>query len=190
MFILGIIVLQGAGVAGIYWWSGHQSSPATSEMVHVVDSAAPTAGEVAAQETHKGWFYYATRDERLDDTTRHAKLTSAVDTADGAPAAVAPDGTLELRSSTVYGQSAVLTIIRRPSDASAEQATLAVRFDDRPPVQFPAEESTDSRAIVVAVADYDRFTSAMHTAHAMVVDAQLGARTERVMRFQVSGLNW
>jgi hypothetical protein len=30
----------------------------------------------------------------------------------------------------------------------------------------------------------------MQGAHAMVVDAWLGAKTERVLKFQVSGLTW
>jgi hypothetical protein len=115
----------------------------------------------------------------------HARLSSPAD-----PGAHVDDGTLELRSSDLYGRSAVLTIDRRPADQSGEQAMLAVTFDDRPPEQFFAQETADDSAIVVAVTDYAKFASDLQGAHAMVVDAQLGSKTERVLKFQVAGLSW
>lgn len=176
--LLGLIAVQGIAVAGLYYWDG-LSKRTPREMAHVVDDGAPTAAELAAHGTHRNWFYYVTRDERLDDTMRHARLTSAGDA-----------GTLELRSSGLYGRSAVITLDRKPSDRSAEEATLAVTFDDRPAEQFAAEETADDAAIVVAVSDYAKFAGDMQGAHTMVVDAKLGAKTERVLRFQVAGLTW
>jgi len=176
--LLGLIAVQGIAVAGMYYWNG-LSKHAPKAMAHVVDDSAPTAAEVAARGTHRSWFYYVTRDERLDDTMRHARLSSAD-----------ADGTLELRSSGLYGRSIVLTMDRKPADQSADQATLAVTFDDRPAEQFAAQETADEGAIVVAVDDYAKFASDMQGAHAMVVNAQLGAKTERVLKFQVSGLTW
>jgi hypothetical protein len=177
--LLALIAGQGIAVVGLYYWNG-LSKRAPREIAHVVDDGAPTAAEVAARGTHRSWFYYVTRDERLDDTMRHARLTSAGDAA----------GTLELRASGVYGRSAVLTLDRKPSDRSAEEATLAVTFDDRPAEQFVAQETADDAAFVVAVSDYAKFASDMQGAHTMVVDAQLGAKTERVLKFQVAGLTW
>jgi hypothetical protein len=159
-------------------------------MQRIVDSAPPTAGEAEARLKHRGWFYYVTRDERLDDTTRHARLVSTAGPAAPEAPPIDTDGTLELRTSDVYGRSAVLTIDRRPSDNSADEATLAVRFDDRPAEEFAANETADDASISVAVSDYAKFTSAMQSAHAMVVDARLGARTQRTLRFQVAGLSW
>jgi hypothetical protein len=182
--LLSLIALQGLAVAGLYYWNGLASHSAKA-MAHVVDNAAPTAGEVAARSEHRTWFYYVTRDERLDDTMRHARLSSPADTA-----AHVDDGTLELRSSSVYGRSAVLTLDRRPADRGGDQAMLAVTFDDRPAEQFVGQETADDRSIVVAVDDYTKFASDMQGAHAMVVDALLGAKTERVLKFQVAGLSW
>jgi hypothetical protein len=182
--LLGLIALQGIAVAGLYYWNG-LASHAGRAMAHVVDDAAPSAGEMAARAEHRCWFYYVTRDERLDDTTHHARLSSPAD-----PGAHVDDGTLELRSSDLYGRSAVLTIDRRPDDRSGDQAMLAVKFDDRPAEQFFAQETADDSAIVVAVTDYAKFASDMQGAHAMVVDAQLGAKTARVLKFQVAGLSW
>jgi hypothetical protein len=188
-FLLGMITLQGLVIGGIYCWN-RISKPGPGEIQHVVDSAPPTASEAEARLKHQGWFYYVTRDERLDDTTRHARLVSTVGPAAREAPPIDTDGTLELRTSDIYGRSAVLTIDRRPTDNSADQATLAVKFDDRPTEEFAANETADDASISVAVSDYNKFTTAMQSAHAMVVDAQLGARTQRVLRFQVAGLTW
>jgi hypothetical protein len=183
--LLGLIALQGIIVAFLYYWNG-QAPHAPASMVHVADEAAPSAGEVAAREKHRAWFYYVTRDEKLDDAMRHARIDSVA----GGGANGDGGGTLELRSSNIYGRSAVLTIDRKPAEEGAEQAMLDVSFDDRPPEQFLAQETGNDDSIVVSVTDYDKFATDMQSAHAMVVNAQLGAKTERVLKFQVAGLSW
>jgi hypothetical protein len=183
--LLGLIALQGVVVAFLYYWDG-KAPHAPAAMAHVVEESAPSAGEVAAHEKHRAWFYYVTRDEKLDDAMRHARVDSVTD--GGSPADAG--GTLELRSSSLYGRSAVLTIDRKPADAGSENAMLDVTFDDRPPEQFQAQETADDHAIVVAVTDYDKFATDMQGAHAMVVSAQLGEKTGRVLKFQVAGLSW
>lgn len=186
--LIGIqVVLLALYMRGGWTWDFGQR---THEMRHVAldeQSAGPPA---PMPEAPAGWLYFQTSDSLLGDTTRHARLLSDSNPGISNARDHGTTGVIELRTSPRYGNSILLTTKRAAFDLADEHCEVQAKFDNDDLVSFKAEVTTEGDTDVLVLDDYPGFIAKIVKSHLMVLDAKLGRGTERILRFDVTGLVW
>ena len=144
----------------------HVEMPRDS-MAHVAEAPHALPAALTQTAAPAGWLYYQTRDEMIDDTTRHARVLSRSNLAAGHAHDQGSTGVLELRASPAYGRSVV------------ETCELRARFDTGDVAVFQASGSADPGNATLVVSDNHHFTERLTGAHTLALDAVLSKTTSR-----------
>ena len=161
--------------------------PDLSLFPHVSMSTATVGATPGNPDTNPHWAYFETRDDLLNDVTRHARVASLTD---AAPNEHVSPGVLELRASPTYGTSVVITFKRSAIEAVSEKCELRAKFDAQDVQVYHASGSLGTSNAMLVIDDTHDFTGHLAAAHTLLIDAKLSPKIERVAKFDVAGLNW
>lgn len=181
--LAGLVLVQAATIA-CFTHFAVPKIPGTLRFVSD-DGAPPITLKIVKAE--KGWTYFETSDELVHDVTKHARVWSV-----SKPGNVGDltTGVLELRTSSTYGKSVVITLRRQPFDRVDEQCELRAKFDTGHEQVFHASGSADANNATLVVDDTDAFTGQLAGAHKLTLVAELSEKTERRTDFSLEGLSW
>ena len=179
----GVVIVAQIGVIGWYQYF-HTKRPGIKFVVE--DNAAHIAPIVATSSA--GWVYYETRDDLVHDVTRHARVLSRGAANTGLSNDTSASGVLELRASSVYGSSAILSIKRQAFDLVEEACNVHAEFDAKDAMDVHAACSKDGEQATVMIEDATVLMQKMRGAHDMSLDVRLSPKVERTVLFEVAGL--
>ena len=135
-----------------------------------------------------GWVYYDTRDDLVHDVTKHARVLSRGAANTGLPNDHSASGVMELRASSVYGNSAILSIKRLAFDLVEEACNVHAEFDAKDAMDVHASCSLDGEQATVMIGDATVLMQKMRGAHDMSLDVRLSPKVERTVLFEIGGL--
>jgi hypothetical protein len=136
-----------------------------------------------------GWLYYETRDDLVHDVTKHARVLSRGAATTGAKD-TATNGVMELRASSVYGRSILLTLNRRPFDHVNDQCDVHAQLDTGEDVDMHAACYEDSVHATVQVLDTNGFSTRLVGHRNVAVDVRLSPKSNLSAMFDIGGLKW
>ncbi len=159
-------------------------------VVRSADDSRAVPPPVADKSAPAGWLYFQTRDDMIGDVTRHARVLSLSNLAEGTARDHGSTGVLELRASPAYGRSVIITLKRAAFDTVSENCELRARFDSGEVAVFQVAGSADEANATLVVTDKQAFTDRLRSARTLELDAVLSKTTERTAQFDVAGLRW
>ncbi len=136
-----------------------------------------------------GWLYYETRDDLVHDVTKHARVLSRGAATTGAKD-TATNGVMELRASSVYGRSILLTLNRRPFDRVNDQCDVHAQLDTGADVDLHASCYEDSVHATVQIMDTEGFSTRLVGNRNLAVDVRLSPKSNLSAMFDIGGLKW
>ncbi len=179
-YIFATVVLVQVGA--IIWYSNWKS-----DAMKVVDSVGSgEALDSASPVPPGGWQYYTTRDDLVGDVTQHSRVLSRGVASTG-PQDTSTTGVIELRQSTVYGSSMIMTLQRQPFDRVDENCSVHAQFDTGDAVDLHAACSADNDRASIVVTDASPLLAKLASAQTLSVGAALSAKVERTAMFDVAG---
>jgi hypothetical protein len=136
-----------------------------------------------------GWLYYDTKDDLVHDVTKHARVLSrGAATTSGKDTAT--NGVMELRASSIYGRSILLTLNRRPFDHVNDQCDVHAQLDTGEDVDLHAACYEDSAHATVQIQDTNDFSAHLVGHRNLAVDARLSPKSNLSATFDIGGLKW
>jgi hypothetical protein len=84
----------------------------------------------------------------------------------------------------------IFSVVKSQFLSTGYRKKVLVRFDDRPPIIFYADEPADNSTDTVFIDDYQKFCANLRHAKKVMIEAQFYQEGGRIFEFNVGGLDW
>lgn len=135
------------------------------------------------------WRYYANEDPMTSKKTYHAFVESKDYFELDRPYEGKQKAELTLRTHPRWGKELYLSIQQGQFLCRYRDCNLTVRFDDRPAMQFSANEPDDNSSTTLFINDYSKFASLMMKSKKVLIQAGFYNQGSRIFEFNVKGFN-
>ncbi|MBN3852826.1 hypothetical protein G3N59_05475 [Paraburkholderia sp. Ac-20340] len=155
-------------------------------------AAVPAVAEAssAPTEPESAWSYDERHDEMTGKPIQFA-TASANETLDfDFPYNGGSTATLQLRKHPRFGTDVILSVSKGQFVCGVEACSVLVRFDDKPPQRFTANQPADYSSTSLFISPARSFIASARKAKRVVIEAAFYQAGNRHMTFPVAGLNW
>lgn len=136
------------------------------------------------------WVYTQQKDEMTGKITRYACVGSENVLEFAFPYNGGTGAELCLRNSPRWGNDVIIRVFKGQFLCHSDNCSLRVKFDSQDPVTFGGNQLADGSSNYIFIEGFSRFLSATRKAQTVLIGARFFQEGEKVMRFNVTGLDW
>ena len=136
------------------------------------------------------WKYLESDDQMGRGRIKQAQTVSTNTLSFNFPYQGAQHGMLYLRVHPRYGENVILAIEKGQFLTGIDGCNVIVRFDDDQPITFWATRPSDLSTTMVFLNNYQQFVKELMRAKKVKIEAPYYQEGNKVLEFNVDGLNW